>query len=320
MLRFLFGVLAISVALASGHRNEIEDAMYARRFLLNDGKGLTPSQTSQIQNGFNTAEKLAEKMDNLDFEGVTGALIGSASSFLGALGPFVGLVLSFFGGDSPELSLIKKLFTQVENRFDQIDVQFAQLQRQVRFVPTQVHFTDLESNINAVQSELNTLSQVTNAAGYKYESNEFKHTFDRTYESAGVKLFNGIVHGGLTTGGIFHEFMLYSTYDRKETQRFMLGTLNLLMRAAALEMTYSEINNDPNQATKLKNWESRFNQVKSKMTAIDHEIISHYHNQMITDVNDFAKQHPKGSLSNSDFSNQLYKKLTGKVKFPKVLI
>ena len=300
-------VLVIGVTSASDLRPKS-----SKRFLTHGG--LSSVQQTQIKDGFNAAAFIADKLDKKDLTGIAGQLVGKISSFLGVLGPFVGLVLSFFGGPSAELTLLKKLFTQVENRFDQIDLQFAQLRRQVAFVATQVHFTDLESNINAVQYELITLSKVTNTAGYTYEANEFKRTFDRTYESSGIKLFQGIVHGGLTTGGIFHEFMTFSSYDRKATSNFMLGTLNLLMRAAALEMTYAEINNDPNGAIKKRDWESRFQQVKVKMMAIDNEIVKHYHTQMTDDVNAFASKNPKGGLSNADFSTQLYSMITTKVK------
>ena len=274
---------------------------------------LDSTQESQIKGGFDAATHLFDKMDKLDFGGVTGALVGSVSSFLGAVGPFVGLVLSLFSGPSAEYLLLKRMFTQVENRFDQVDVQFAALRRQVRFVATQVHFTDLESNIIAVQSGLKVLSQVTNSAGYRSESHEFIHTFDRTYESSGIKLYNAIIHGGALSGGLFHEFMTHSTYDRKATQRFMIGTLNLLMRASALEMTYAQLKHDPNLTIKRRNWISHFTQVKSKMKAIDNEVVKNYHSQMVRDINTTGTLHPKGSLSNADFSSQLFSKLTSKV-------
>ena len=303
-------IVAVGVTLASDQpveSSEVESSRTKRLFL-------DSTQQSQIKGGFDAASHLFDKMDKLDFGGVTGALVGALSSFLGAVGPFVGLVLSLFSGPSPEYQLLKKLFTQVENRFDQVDVQFAALRRQVAFVATQVHFTDLESNINAVQSELNVLSQVTNSAGYKSESQEFIHTFDRTYESSGIKLYNAIIHGGALTGGLFHEFMTHSTYDRKATQHFMIGTLNLLMRASALEITYAQLKHDPNIEIKRRNWISHFTQVKSKMIAIDNEVVKNYHTQMIIDINTFGTLHPKGSLSNADFSTQLYNKLTAKVK------
>ena len=306
----LYVILVVGVTKASDQpvkSSEVESSRTRRLFL-------DSTQHSQIKGGFDSATNLFDKMDKLDFGGVTGALVGSVSSFLGAVGPFVGLVLSLFSGPSPEYRLLKRLFTEVENRFDQVDVQFAALRRQVAFVATQVHFTDLESNINAVQSELNVFSQVTNSAGYKSESQEFIHIFDRTYESSGIKLYNAIIHGGLTTGGLFHEFMTHSTYDRKATQRFMFGTLNLLMRASALEMTYAQLKHDPNLEIKRKNWISYFGQVKNKMIAIDKEVVNNYHNQMVSDVNAFGTLHSKGTLSNSDFTSQLYTKRTTKVK------
>ena len=223
---------------------------------------LDSTKQSQIIGGFDAATHLFDKMDKLDFCGVTGEIVGYMSSFLGAVCPFVGFVLSLFTGPSAEYMLLKRLFTEVEYRFDQVDVQFAALRRQVAFVVTQVHFTDLISNINAVQSELKVLSQVTSSVGYRSEGQEFIHTFDRTYESSGIKLYNAIILGCLTIGGLFHEFMTHSTYDRKATRHFIIGALNLLMRASALKITYAQLKHDPYLEIKRRNWISHF--VRSK--------------------------------------------------------
>ena len=308
----LYVIVAVGVIKASNQhgpssRSEV-DASRTKRLLLDS------TQQSQIKGGFDAATHLFNEMDKHDFSGVAGALVGSVSSFLGAVGPFVGFVLSFFSGPSPEYLLLKRLFTQVEHRFDRVDVQFAALRRQVKFLPTEIHFRDLESNINAVQSKLNLLTRVTNLKGYRSEKHEFIHSYDRAYEESGIKLYNAIIHGGTLTGGLFHEFMTQSTYDRKSTQRFMIGTLNLLMRASALEMTYAQLKHDPNLAIKRSTWISHFRRIKSKMIAIDNAVVKHYHNQLVTDVDDFGTLHHKGTLSNSDFSNQLYSKLTTKVK------
>ena len=309
ILLSIFVVVGVTTASDQLVNSSEYESSRTKRFLVPDN-----TQQVQIKLGFDTATHLFDEMDQLDFGGVTGALVGSVSGFLGAVGPFVGFVLSFFSGPSPEYLLLKRMFTQIENRFDKVDVQFAALRRQVAFVATQVHFTDLESNINAVQSGLKVLSQVTNKAGYRYEKHEFIRTFDRTYASSGIKLFNSIIHGGALTGGLFHEFMTYSTFDRKATQRFMIGTLNLLMKASAVEMTYGQLKHDPNQVIKRRNWISHFTQVKNKMIAIDHIIVKNYHNQSVSDINTFAIIHPKGNLSNAAFSSQLYNKLSSKVK------
>ena len=305
----LFVIVVVGVTTASDQPNNYSDNELSRtkRLLLD------ATQQTQMIAGFTSANHLFSRMDKLDFGGVTGEMVGSLTSFLGAIGPFVGHALSLFSGPSPEFQLIRRLFRVVEIRFDQVDVQFAALRRQVAFVATQVHFTDLESNINAVHSEFTTLSKVTNSREYSSEKQEFIRIFDRTYEASGIKLFNLIMHGGGLTGGLFEAFMTYSTNDRKQTQSFMIGTLNLLMRAAALEMTYFQLKNK-SLDIKHRIWISHFTSLKNKMTAIDNDVKAHYHTQMVTDVNTFGTLHPKGSLSNSDFSSQLYNKLTTKVK------
>ena len=299
-------IVAVGVTTASGQQ---DDPGRTKRVLLDS------SQQATIQNGFDVATHLFNEMDKVDLGNVANKLVTGVSGFLGAVGPFVGFALSFFSGPSPELELLKKMFTQVELRFDNVDRQFAQLRNAVSFVATQVHFTDLESNINAVQAELKTLSEVTSTAGYTAEAQEFIRTYDRTYESAGIKLYNSIYYGGLASGGLFDEFMKHSLYDRKQTQKFMIGCLNLLMRAASLEMTYAQLKHSPNIAIKKGDWMTRFGNFKTKMLNIDNVIVRHYHTQMITDINDLATQYPKEKLSNTDFATQLYNKLSSKVPY-----
>ena len=307
ILLFVVVVAGVTTASDQPDKNSDNESSRTKRLLLD------ATLPTQMIAGFDFAKHLFSSMDKLDFGGVTGQMVGSLTSFLGAIGPFVGHALSLFSGHSPEFQLIRRLFRVVEIRFDQVDVQFAALRRRVAFVATQVHFTNLESNINAVHSEFTTLSRVTNSREYSSEKQEFIRIFDQTYEESGFKLFDIIIRGGALTGGLFHEFMTYSTYDRKQTQRFMIGTLNLLMRAAALEMTYAQLNNK-SLDIKRRKWILAFTKLKNKMTAIDNEVKAHYHTQMVTDVNTFGTLHPKGSLSNSDFSSQLYNKLTTKVK------
>jgi len=208
------------------------------------------------------------------------------------------------------------MFTEVENRFDQVDFQFSQLRREVHFVSTQVAFNAIESNFNAVQYQFLTLSHASSNASYMYQSHEYISTYDRTYSSDGVRLFNSIVHDGLVSGGLFSEFMKYSNYDHKATQRFMLGTLNLLMRAlisagnglcradAKSRHSLSESGlGTPlfeGQGENDGNWSWN-----------NHPLPQH----AVQDVNDFSTAHPKGGLSNADFAAQLYKILTDKVNY-----
>jgi len=219
----------------------------------------------------------------------------------------------FGPAESPELQAIKKLFTTVENRFDQVDLQFSDLRRQIAFIPTRIAFNGIESNINAVQHQLITLSKVHSLQNHKYEANEFVNMYNRAYTSDGPKLYNSIMHGGLVRDVLFFEFMKFSQYDCKATQKFMLGTLNLLLRATALEMAYREITSDPGMASDCRIWESMCSDVKTKMTNIDHEITNHYHPHAVKDIDVLAAQFPKGGLSNDEFATKLYNNLKNKV-------
>ena len=262
--------LLLGVVLIFGITSASE--LQSKRFL-NLGQ-LTTAQKSQIRVGFNDARYIVDRIHSKDLSGIAGALAGKVNTYLSALGPFVGIALSSFGGHSADVTLLKQMFKDIQNRFDQNDVQLSQLLRQKNFHATQLFFARIETNINAVQTTLSALSRATTLSAYKFEANDFKHTYERTYDSSGLKLFNGITHG--TNGGLFNEFMAFSHYDRTATTSFMVGTLNLLIMAAAQELTYYEISNDPLHAAKKQQWVSRFAVVKNKMLAVDNAIAHHH--------------------------------------------
>ena len=303
-------IVAVGVTLAAEQRvhNNEDESSRAKRVMLSG------SQTTLIKNGFDAANHLFDKMDKLDFGGVLGSVVGTASSFLGAVGPFVGLFLNLLAGPNAVEQQLKALYTKVENGFDRIDVQFAQVRREIAFVPAAVQFRTLESSIMALQAKLTAMSKTTTAAAYRSASAAFVSTHDDgTYASAGIQLYNAIYHGGLLSGGLFQEFMTKSVNDRKATQRFMLGSLNLLLRAAALDITYSQLKHSANIKNDISAWVTRITNIKSKMSSIDSSIVRNYHTQMVKDIEEFGKLNYKGTLSHSAFADQLYDKLSKKV-------
>ena len=302
-------VVAVSVTSASdqsAENSEVESSRTKRLYL-------TSSQTTLIQNGYEAANQLFDKMDKLNFAGVAGNLVSGVSSFLGAVGPAVGILLTIFRGPSSTDMLLKTLFTTVENRFDQMDIKFGALKREVAFVAVQVQFTTLESNIKTLQAEFNTLKKVTNQKEYNFEARQFISIYENTYQDAGRKLAEAVIHGGTLTGGLFNDYLTHSTYDRKQTQQFMLRTLDLLMRASSLEMAYQQLKHSPTAAIKRNEWITRFSNITNKMTGIDNTAKLHYKTQMKTEVDNFGTTNPRTKLKNSDFVNQLYTKLTTKV-------
>ena len=302
-------IVAVGVTSASdqpAENSEVESSRTKRLYL-------TTSQTSLIQNGYNAANQLFENMDKLNFAGVAGKLVSGVSSFLGAVGPAVGILLTIFTGPSQTNRMLKTLFNTVENRFDQMDIKFDALKREVAFVAIQVQFSTYESNIKTLQAEFNTLKKVTNQNGYNFAARQFISIYENTYQDAGRKLAEVVIHGGTLTGGLFNDYLTHSTYDRGQTQQFMLRTLDLLLRASSLEMAYQQLKHSPNAAIKRNEWISRFTSINNKMTAIDNTAKSHFKTQMTTDVDNFGTKYPSNKLSNTNFVDQLYTQLTKKV-------
>ena len=303
-------IVAVGVTVASDQRapsSEVQSSRTKRIYL-------SSSQTTTIQSGFDAATHLFDKMDGLQFDGVVGSLIGSTSSFLGAIGPFVGFVLSLFQSPNTLSSQLKAVYTKLDGRFDNVDRQLVALKAQIKFLPAEIQFNQWESNIYSLLTRFELLAAAKNSAGHTSESDSFKKTFHNVYRDAGGQLAGAVINGHLTSGRLFDAFLSKNEYDRKQTQKFMLGTLNLLMRAAYLELTYRQLKH-MDVAALRRTWITRFTNIKTQMQNVDKAAVSHYHTQMVTDVDNFATQYQSGgSLSNTAFSSQLYSKLTTKVK------
>ena len=303
-------IVAVGVTLAADQtvQNNEDESSRAKRILLSS------TQTTLISNGFDVTSHLVDKMAAQNFGGVLGDVVGAANSFLGAIGPFVGLFLSLLAGPDPVQQQLKTLYNRVDSGFKRVDVQFGQLKNEVHFIPTAVQFNQFESNINALYGKLTALSKTTSAATYRSAVSTFQNAYgDGTYAGAGVKLYNAINQGGLISGGIFNEFMTHMENDRKQTQRFMLGTLGLLLKAAAVDIAHSQLSHSANLNTDISTWKTRIGNIKTKMQHLDDTIVRNYHTQMTKDINDFGTLNPKSGLGNKDFAHQLYDKLSKKV-------
>ena len=230
-------IVAVGVTVASDQRapsSEVQSSRTKRLYL-------SSSQTTTIQSGFDAATHLFDKMDALQFDGVVGSLIGSASSFLGAIGPFVGFVLSLFQSPNTLSSQLKAVYTKLDGRFDNVDRQLVALKSQIKFLPSEVQFNGWESNIQSILSKFDLLAAAKNSHAYTTESRSFITTYDNVYHDAGGQLADAVINGGTLSGKLFDSFLSRNEYNRKQTQKFMFGTLNLLMRAAYLELTYRQL-------------------------------------------------------------------------------
>lgn len=266
----------------------------------------------QIISGLETGAGIAEFLSEGDFVKSLANIGKSIGPFLGALGPFMGLVLSFIPeSESAELQYMKKMMKEIDNRFDRFDSRFNDVERLIDWTKVQVNFGQIEQKIMAMAKECEELYKVPPAARAN-RKDIFVDTYDSDYMNSGIKLYQALVE----PGGTFQEnlgvsVMRYTKNDRKKTQIFLLGTMQLLLQAAKIEISYLQARNFIHNVEYTKQeWEKRIVEVKNIFSDIDLKLVRNYHVQSGADIDEYATHNLK--MINKEFSSGLHKMLAAK--------
>ena len=87
---------------------------------------------NNINNGLSLASSLSTIIEKGQFSTTLTKLVTSVGPYLGAIGPIVGFFTGLFGTqESAELSYLKHMFTEIDNRFNRLDGQFDDVKRKI---------------------------------------------------------------------------------------------------------------------------------------------------------------------------------------------
>lgn len=202
------------------------------------------NEKAQIRSGLDTGKAIGEAMEKKLFKDSLEKIGKSIGGYLGMLGPFVSFVLGFIpGSESAELRYMKEMMTQIENRFDRIDSQLDDVKRLINWNPIRVKFGEIEQIIESMSMEFQHLykgsTNYLNAAESRKE--HFVSTYKADYHNSGYKLYRAIVSGGVFEIPLGDSIIDFTKYDRKKTQMFLFGIMQLLLQAAKVEIAYSQI-------------------------------------------------------------------------------
>lgn len=197
----------------------------------------------RIDNGLAAAIELAKVIGNDDFEGTMGTLVKSVTPYLGMVGPVIGLMFSVLREkkQSPELMFMQEMLAKIERRFDKIDKKLEKVVQEIRWSRVQTQFVFYERKIQYLRHELDKLYKynAVNKSEIKSLSDAFVNMFESNYENSGQQLYEHIVSGGsLFTSHLLNETIKAPEYDRKKTQKFMLGLTELVLAGSQIEMVY----------------------------------------------------------------------------------
>ena len=280
--------------------------------LFSQSESLSDYEKAQITTGLEAAQSIGEFIKEGNFKDSLTKIGTSVANYLGVVGPFVDIVLGFIKGpDSAELAFMKEMMTQIDARFDQMDSRFNDIERLIDWSVVQVNFGQIEQKILAMSEEYEHIYEVPPEATANRKT-IFLDAYDSDYQNSGYKLYHAIVE----PSGKFQEklgvsVMRFTENDRKRTQVFLLGTMQLLLQAAKIEIVYLQAKQFTHNAEFTKNeWETRLERVKNEFETIDEAVVNLYLSQSGKDIDKYATDNSR--MSNTDFANGLKNMLKDK--------
>ena len=275
--------------------------------IFSQSESLSDDEKAQITSGLEAAEAIGNFLKEGNFKESLQKIGTSVGKYLAVVGPFVDIVLGFIEGpESAELAFMKEMMTQIDARFDRLDSRFNDIERLIDWSVQSIKFDQIEEKIVAMARVYELMYEVppNTTANMKIL---FLKTYESDYQNSGYKLYHAIVQESSNLKEKLGDSVMHFTeYDRKQTQIFLLGTMQLLLQAAKIEIVYLQVSQFPDIAEYMTNeWETMLEKVKNEFETVDGEIVEMYHNQSGTDIVKYAGDKQNLKKSNKDFAHGL---------------
>ncbi|CAC5400052.1 unnamed protein product [Mytilus coruscus] len=188
--------------------------------------------------GLEAGKSIAEVLEKKEFVDVLRKIGENVGPYLGAVGPLIGFVSAFFQTESAELAYMKEIMKYIDSRFDEMDKRFDSIEQMIKWNVVQVNFGQIEQRIKAMAREYRYLYIVPPVA-VENRKKIYISNYESDYQNSGTKLYQSIVN----KQGTFQEdlgtsVLRYTDSDRKKTQLFLRGVMQLLLQAIKVELAY----------------------------------------------------------------------------------
>ncbi|VDH95786.1 Hypothetical predicted protein [Mytilus galloprovincialis] len=261
--------------------------------------------------GLEAGKSIAEVLEKIEFADVLRKIGKNVGPYLGAIGPFIGFVSAFFQTESAELSYLKEMMKYIDKRFDQMDKRFDTIEKMIKWNVVQVNFGQIEQRIQATAREYRYLYIVPLAA-VENRKKIFIKNYESDYQNSGTKLYQSIVNKqGMFQEDLGTSVMRYTDRDRRKTQLFLLGVMQLILQATKIELAYLFSYKYDHNANFMKSqWINRTENVRTKFKDIDDQCIRAYFDKSKRDIDEYsAKNYGK---PHKQFATELYNLLAEK--------
>ncbi|CAC5392198.1 unnamed protein product [Mytilus coruscus] len=266
---------------------------------------------TKAKGGLEIGKGIADLIKDANFEESLTQIGKGLGPYLGAIGPFISFISIFLPSESRELSYLKEMMKHIDKRFDQMDKRFDSIEKMIKWNVVQVNFGQIEQRIQAMAREYRYLYIVPPAA-VENRKKIFIKNYESDYQNSGTKLYQSIVN----KQGTFQEdlgtsVLRYTDRDRKKTQLFLLGVMQLLLQAIKIELAYLFSYKYDHNANFMKSqWINRTEEVQTKFNDIDDQCIRAYFDKSERDIDEYSAKN-KGK-PNGQFATELFNLLAGK--------
>ena len=103
------------------------------------------------------------------------------------------ITLLFGHHDSAELTYMKRLMSEIDNRFNRLDNRFDEVKRKIDWSSVEVKFGILEQKIIAVAKEFQKVYSIP-ASGMKSQARFFVLNNESDFQNSASKLYDGITN------------------------------------------------------------------------------------------------------------------------------
>lgn len=272
---------------------------------------ISKDDMNKIKSGLEAGEAIARLLESKQFGSSLSKITFSAGPYLGAVGAFVGFISALNPSESAELVYMKRMMKAIDRRLDLFDYQFDRIVRLITWSVIQVNFGQIEQKIKAMSLELEDLYNVPPSA-VKNRKLIFIKKYDSDYQNSGLKLYLFIVQKYSTfQKNLGIAVMHFTKNDRRKTQIFLLGVMQLLLQAAKLELAYLSVHKYYSNAEYMKvRWTNRIQEVRQKFEHIDNQCKNEYHSESGKDIDEYSLGN-RGK-TNQSFATELWKLLCSK--------
>ncbi|XP_063397508.1 uncharacterized protein LOC134681794 [Mytilus trossulus] len=272
---------------------------------------ISPDDIETTIKGLEAGRSIAEVLEKKEFADVLRKIGVNVGPYLSAIGPFIGFVSALFQTESAELAYMKKIMKYIDSRFDEMDKRFDSIEQMIKWNVVQVNFGQIEQRIKAMAREYRYLYIVPPIA-VENRKKIYISNYESDYQNSGTKLYQSIVDKqGMFQEDLGTSVLRYTDGDRKKTDLFLRGVMQLLLQSIKIELAYLFSYKYDHNANFMKSqWINRTEEVRTKFKQIDEQCINVYFAKSSKDIDKFSSKNY--GKPNKQFATELYNLLAGK--------